>query len=406
MGESLKSTLMMSRADKYLARNYNPLPAVITSALGCWYKDVNGNQILDMLAGYSVANFGHGHPRIVRAIMEQAQKLMVVPRSLYSDKLAEFSEVLADFCGMDKVLPSNGGVEAYETALKISRKWGYENKGIPGGRAEIIVCYGNFHGRTLGAISASDVPEYRSGFEPLLPGFKWIPFGDAYALAKSITRNTAAFFVEPIQGEGGINIPYEGYLRDVVSICRGHNILSVFDEIQTGFGRTGYDLAHQHEERAKPDMLIVGKSLGSGIAVSAVAADNHIMKVMTPGIHGSTYGGNPLACAAAIEAIGILRDEKMSERSATMGAYFLSRLKEIRSPLIKEVRGRGLMIGLELVREAGGARHFCEALLQEGIFCKETHENVIRLTPPLVISRVDIDWVLKRIEKVLEECSN
>lgn len=397
-----KSELMISQVDKYLAHNYNPLSIVITKASGAWYEDVEGNNILDMLAGYSVANFGHCHPRITQVIIEQVSRLVVAPRSLYTDKLAEFGQALAQFCGMDRVLPSNGGVEAYETALKISRKWGYEKKGIPKNQAEIIVCYNNFHGRTMGAISASDVPEYKNGFGPLLFGFRWVPFGDSDVLARLITENTAAFFVEPIQGEGGINIPPDGYLREVVSICRKHNVLSVFDEIQTGFGRTGYDLAYQYEgEGAKPDMLIVGKSLGSGIAVSAVAADNHIMEVMTPGIHGSTYGGNPLACAVAIEAIRILKDEKMSVRSATIGAYFLSRLKEIKSPIIREVRGRGLMIGIELVRGTGGARRFCEALLKEGIFCKETHIDVIRLTPPLVISRVDIDWALERIEKVL-----
>lgn len=395
-----RSGLMMSQVDKYLAHNYYPLSVVVAKASGAWYEDVNGNKILDMLAGYSVANFGHCHPRITRAIIEQAQRLVVAPRSLYSDRLSEFGRTLAELCGMDKVLPSNGGVEAYETALKISRKWGYEKKGIQRGRAEIIVCYNNFHGRTMGAISASDVSEYKNGFEPLLSGFRWIPFGDSNALTRLITENTAAFFVEPIQGEGGINIPYHGYLREVVSICRKHNVLSVFDEIQTGFGRTGYDLAYQYEEGAKPDMLIVGKSLGSGIAVSAVAADDHVMKVMTPGIHGSTYGGNPLACAVAIEAISILRDEEMSDRSATMGAYFIGRLQEIKSPLIKEVRGRGLMIGIELIREAGGARRFCEALLKKGIFCKETHIDVIRLTPPLVISRVDIDWAIERIKRV------
>lgn len=391
----------MSQVNKYLAHNYHPLPAVITKASGAWYEDVDGNQILDMLAGYSVANFGHCHPRITRAIIEQASRLVIAPRSLYTDKLAEFGQALAEFCGMNKVLPSNGGVEAYETALKISRKWGYEKKGIPRGRAEIIVCYNNFHGRTIGAISASDVPEYKNGFEPFLTGFRWIPFDDSDVLARLITENTVAFFVEPIQGEGGINIPSDGYLRQVVSICKKYNVLSVFDEIQTGFGRTGYDLAYQYEKEAKPDMLIVGKSLGSGIAVSAVAANDPIMEVMTPGIHGSTYGGNPLACAVAIEAIKILKDEKMSARSAAMGRYFIRRLKAIQSSLIKEVRGRGLMIGIELIPEAGGARRFCEALLKEGIFCKETHENVIRLTPPLVISRVDIDWALERIEKVL-----
>ena len=397
-----RSAWMMNQVDKYLAHNYYPLPAVITSARGVWYKDIEGNKILDMLAGYSVANFGHCHPRITKAIIKQAQKLVVVPRSLYSDKLSEFGQALAQFCGMDKVLPSNGGVEAYETALKISRKWGYDKKGIPRGRAEIIVCYNNFHGRTMGAISASDVPEYKDGFEPLLFGFRWVPFGDSDVLARLITENTVAFFVEPIQGEGGINIPPDGYLREVVSICREHNVLSVFDEIQTGFGRTGYDLAYQYDgEGAKPDVLIVGKSLGSGLAVSAVVANNHIMEVMTPGIHGSTYGGNPLACAVAVEAINILRDEKMSERSARMGAYFLARLKEIKSPFIQEVRGRGLMIGVELVPSAGGARRFCEALLKKGIFCKETHINIIRLTPPLMISRVDIDWALERIERVL-----
>ena len=392
---------IIERVEKYIAHNYHPLPVVFTQAEGVWYKDAEGNQILDMLAGYSAGNHGHCHPRITAALMEQCQKMVVAPRAAYTDVLADFGELITEFCGMDKILPANGGAEAVETAIKISRKWGYEKKGIDeenGEVAEIIVCYDNFHGRSYGPISASSVPEYRKGFGPFLPGIEWVQFGDPDALERKINKNTAAFIVEPIQGEGGINIPDDFYLRKVERICRRNNVLLVLDEIQTGFGRTGYDFAFQYNN-IQPDMLIIGKSLGGGLAVSGVLANDEIMSVMTPGIHGSTFGGNPLACAVAIEAIKVLKDEKLSDNSAITGGYFLGELKKLKSPLIKKVRGRGLMIGVELV---GAARPFCEALLEEGIFCKETHDNVIRFTPPLVIRRLEIDWAMPRIARVLK----
>ncbi|KKR02486.1 MAG: Acetylornithine aminotransferase [Candidatus Yanofskybacteria bacterium GW2011_GWA1_39_13] len=394
---------LIAETDRYLAHNYHPLPVVFTKAKGVWYWDVEGKKIMDMLAGYSAGNHGHCHPRIVKALKDQCQRLVVAPRSAYSDKLAEFGRVITEFCGMDKILPSNGGVDAVETAIKLSRKWGYTYKGIEEKSAdsEIIVCSGNFHGRTTTVVGFSTESQYRKGFGPFAPGFNVIEFGNSDALEKAITRDTVAFLVEPIQGEGGINIPPSSYFREVELICREKNILLILDEIQTGFGRTGYDFAFQHEN-IRPDILIIGKSLGGGMAVSGVLASNEIMSVMTPGDHGSTFGGNPLACAVAIEAINVLKDEELSNRSALMGDYFKWRLKAIKSPLIKEVRGRGLMIGVELTPQAGGARRFCEALLNEGIFCKETRDNIIRFTPPLIITQSQIDWAMKRIEKVFQ----
>jgi len=403
---TLKKRLRMSRTerliaetDKYLAHNYHPLPVVFTKASGVWYEDVEGNKYLDMLAGYSAANHGHCHPRIVDVAYEQFRRLVVAPRAVYSDRLTEFGKVITEFCGMDKILPANGGAEAVETAIKLSRKWGYLNKKINNDHAEIVVCNENFHGRTTTIVGFSTEKQYRNGFGPFTPGFKLIEFGNPDALGRIITKNTVAFLVEPIQGKGGINIPERGYFKEVQKICRKNNVLLVLDEIQTGFGRTGMDFAYQWE-CIRPDVLIIGKSLGGGLAVSGVLANDEIMSVMTPGDHGSTFGGNPLACALAMEGVSILIDERLSERSALRGGYFLSRLRDIKSPLIKEVRGRGLMIGLELTVQA---RPVCEALLRERILCKETRENVIRFTPPLVISIEDIDWAMERIEKVFRK---
>ena len=393
---------LIAETEKYLAHNYHPLPVVFTKAEGVWYEDVEGNKYLDMLAGYSAGNHGHCHPRIVNAMVEQSKRLVVAPRAAYSDKLAEFGKIITEFCGMDKILPANGGAEAVETAIKISRKWGYLNKKINTDDAKIVVCNENFHGRTTTIVGFSTESQYRRGFGPFAPGFRVIEFGNPDALGRVITKNTVAFLVEPIQGEGGLNIPDDFYLREVERICRKNNVLLVLDEIQTGFGRTGTDFAFQHEG-IRPDILIIGKSLGGGLAVSGVLANNEIMSVMTPGDHGSTFGGNPLACAVAIEAIAVHKDEKLSDRSAEMGSYFLGELKNLRSPFIKEVRGRGLMIGVELVPQAGKARPFCEELLKEGIFCKETRDNVIRFTPPLVINRITIDWAMRQIEKVFQE---
>jgi len=394
----------MAETEKFSANNYHPLPVVLTEGKGVWVRDVDNHRYLDMLSAYSSQNFGHCHPRIVRVLTEQAKRLAVTSRAFYTDKFAEFSKVISNFSGMDKVLPANGGAEAVETAIKISRKWGYESKGVEKGSAEIITCEGNFHGRTTTIISFSTEHQNKNSFGPFAPGFRNIPFGDSGALDRSITKNTVAFLLEPIQGEGGIVIPPCGYLREVRSICRKNNVLLVMDEIQTGMGRTGFDFAYQEEDRfggAKPDMLILGKALGGGmLPVSAVLADDKIMGVLRPGDHGSTFGGSPIACAVAIEAINVLREEKLSNNAKDMGRYFINRLKKIPSPLIKEVRGRGLLIGLELYPKAGGGRRFCEVALENVILCKETKENVIRFAPPLTINESQLDWSLERIKKV------
>ena len=398
-----RSQELILKSEEYLARNYKPLPFVPVRGSGVWVWDADGAKYLDMLSTYSVNNFGHLHPRIVQAVIRQLGKLASNPRCFYNDKLAEFAEKVAKFCEMDKVLPKNTGAEAVESAILISRKWGYVTKGIKKDRAEIIACDDNFHGRTMGSRSASTAPEYRDLFGPLADGFKWIPFGDPDALGRSITKNTVAFLVEPILGEGGIVVPPDGYLREIRRICDKYNILLVLDEVQTGFGRTGYDFAYQREN-IKPDLLILAKALSGGVPpISAVVGPEEIMDIIEPGDDGSTFGGNPLACAAAIEAISVLKEEKLSERAMEMGNYFIPCLKEIKSPRIKEVRGRGLMIGVELVKEAGGARRFCDELGKNGILCYYTREDVLRLSPPLTIVREEIDWALERIERVLTQ---
>lgn len=396
-----RSQEIIEMSNQYLAGNYKPLPFVNIVGSGPWVWDADGTKRLNMLSTYSANSFGDLHPRVVEIARRQLSKLTSNPRCFYNDKLAEFAKKLAQFCGMDMVLPKNTGAEAVESAICISRKWGYVVKGIRGG-AEIIGCNDNFHGRTMGPRSLSTTPEYRDLFGPLTGGFKWIPFADPDALGRFVTKNTVAFFVEPIQGEGGIVVPPDGYFREVEKICRKNDILLVLDEVQTGFGRTGYDFAYQHEN-IKPDLLIVAKTLGGGIMpVSAVVGPRTIMGIIAEGDDGSTFGGNPLACAVAIEAINVLRGERLSEKAMDMGKYFISRLKEIKSPMIKEVRGRGLMIGVELHKEAGGARRFCEELGNNGILCYYAHENVLRLSPPLIISRAEIDWAMERIEKVFQ----
>ena len=354
-----------------------------------------------MLSTYSANIFGHLDRRIVKAAVDQLSKLASNPRCFYNDKLADFAEAVANFCGMDKVLVKNTGAEAVESAILIARKWGHTVKGgVEENQAEIIVCIDNFHGRTMGPRSASSTIEYKKLFGPLASGFNWIPFADPYALERAITKNTVAFLVEPILGEGGIIVPYDGYLREVRGICDKHNILLIFDEVQTGFGRTGYDFAYQYEN-VRPDLLILAKALGGGIAaISAVVGPEELMNVIQPGDDGSTFGGNPFACALAIETISILKKDKLSENAMRMGNYFIPKLKAINSPLIKEVRGRGLMIGVELVKEAGGARRFCEELGKNGVLCYYTHENVLRLSPPLIIQKREIDLAMERIEKV------
>lgn len=398
-----KSSKVIEDSEKFLAHNYAPLPFVSSSGLGAWYWDVDGDQYLDMLSGYSATNLGIRHPRIVEAAKRQIDRLPTDPRCFYNDVRAEFARVITKFCGMDRVLPKVTGTEAVEAAILIARKWGYVVKGgVKKDQVEIISCYDNFHGRTMGSRSMSTTQEYRDLFGPLAPGFAWIPFGDPDALGRKIRKNTVAFFVEPVQGEGGINVPPQGYLREVEKICRKYNVLLVVDEIQTGFGRTGRDFAFQHED-IKPDLLIIGKALGGGIIPSsAVLGLNRVMDVITPGDDGSTFGGNPLACAIGIEVVALLKEERLSERAAEMGEYFLYCLKKIKSPLIKEVRGKGLLMGIEVVEEAGPARRFCEELVRAGILCNDTHQKVIRLSLPLNIRRVDIDWALVRIEKVFK----
>ncbi len=387
--------------NRFGANNYHPLDVVLTRGEGVWVWDVEGRKYLDCLSAYSAVNQGHCHPRIAEVIAGQVQRLTLTSRAFRNDQLGRFYEKLAGLSGLPKVLPMNSGAEAVETALKAIRKWAYTVKGIPADQAEIIVCANNFHGRTITIISFSTEDQYRKGFGPLTPGFKIIPFGDIDALKRAVQPNTAAFLVEPIQGEGGIIIPPEGYLKEAEKVCRENHILLVVDEIQTGLGRTGKMFAHHYED-VHPDGLIVGKALSGGFyPVSAFLATEELMGVFKPGDHGSTFGGNPLAAAIGRAALDVLVEEDLPSRAAEMGAYFLNRLRNIPSSHVKEVRGKGLLIGVELKKEAGGARRFCEALAAEGVLSKETHEHVIRFAPPLVITREEIDWALPRIEKVL-----
>jgi ornithine--oxo-acid transaminase len=384
--------------DAYGAHNYLPLDVVIERAEGAGVYDVEGKRYLDCLAAYSAVNQGHCHPRILEALIEQARKVTLTSRAFRNAQLPLLYKDLHDLTGMDMALLMNSGAEAVETALKAARKWGYAKKGIPEGQAEIIVCAGNFHGRTISVISFSSDEQYRKGFGPLTPGFKIIPFGDARALREAITPNTCAFLCEPIQGEAGIVIPPDGFLREVAAICRQNRVLLMLDEIQSGLGRTGKLFAYMHEE-IQPDVLIIGKALGGGFyPISGVLASKEILGVFQPGDHGSTFGGNPLACAVARAALRVLLEEKLVQRSAELGAYFLAKLQTLRSPLIKEIRGRGLWIGVELNEPA---RKYCEALKEEGVLCKETHGRIIRIAPPLVIQREELDWAFERLQKVL-----
>jgi len=386
--------------DLYGAHNYHPLDVVVSKAQGIWMYDVEGRKYLDFLSAYSAVNQGHRHPRIVKALIDQARKLTLTSRAFRNDQWPMLAKELADMTGYSMVLPMNSGAEAVETALKAARKWAYQKKGVPQDKAEIIACSNNFHGRTVTVISFSTEPAYRQDFGPFTPGFPIIPFGDAEALEKAITPNTAAFLVEPIQAEAGILIPPEGFLKRAAEICRRANVLFIADEIQTGLGRTGKLLACEHES-VRPDMVVIGKSLGGGCyPVSAVLADREILGVFKPGEHGSTFGGNPLACAVARESLRVIREEKLIETAAARGEFFMDKLRKVRSRHIKDVRGRGLLIGVELHPAAGGARRFCEELMKEGLLCKETHENVIRFAPPLIIREKDLNWALKRIKTV------
>ena len=389
---------LVALEEKYGAHNYHPLDVVLARGERVWVWDVEGRRYLDCLAAYSAVNQGHCHPRIRQAMIDQLGRVTLTSRAFRNDQLAMLYERVHELTGMDMSLPMNSGAEAVETALKAARKWGYTVKGIPSGRAEIIACEGNFHGRTISIVSFSTEDQYREGFEPLTPGFKIIPYGNAKALADAITPNTCAFLVEPIQGEAGIVIPPDGFLAEAAAICRKENVLFIADEIQSGLGRTGKMFAFEHEG-IRPDAIIMGKALSGGFyPVSAVAATREVLGVFKPGDHGSTFGGNPLACAVARTALDVLVEEKLPERSARLGAYFLEQLRRISSPVIKEVRGRGLWIGIELTVHA---RPYCEALMREGMLCKETHDYVIRIAPPLVIEAEEIDWAVERLAKVL-----
>ncbi|MFH0901566.1 MAG: ornithine--oxo-acid transaminase [Pseudomonadota bacterium] len=394
---------IIAETEQWGAHNYKPLPVVLTHGEGVWVYDTEGNRYLDFLACYSALNQGHRHPRIAEALKRQLDRITLTSRAFHNDQLGGLCHELAQLCRMEMVLPMNTGAEAVETALKAARKWAYETKKVPSGRAEIIACEGNFHGRTLAIVSFSTEPLYRDAFGPFTPGFKIIPYGDAAALEAAITENTAAFLVEPIQGENGVVVPPDGYLRQAREICSKRRVLFVADEIQTGFGRTGTMFATEHE-RVQPDLMILGKALGGGYyPVSAVVGSREVLGLFTPGEHGSTFGGNPLAAAVARESIRVLVEENLAGRSAELGAYLIERLRAIRSPHVKQVRGRGLFAGVVLNEAAGGARQFCEALMRRGMLCKETHEHVIRFAPPLTIQRSDIDWALERIEPVLVE---
>jgi ornithine--oxo-acid transaminase len=388
---------------QYCAHNYHPLPVVLVRGEGVYVWDEDGKKYLDMMSAYSAVSHGHANPRLVDALKKQAETLCIVSRAFYTDKLGPFLKLACEITGQDMALPMNTGAEAVETAVKAARRWGYESKGIAQDKAEIIVCSGNFHGRTTTIISFSDEAEYQKNFGPLTPGFKIVEYGNAEALEEMITPNTAAFLVEPIQGEGGIVIPPQGYLSKCQEICRKNNVLLIADEIQSGLGRTGKMLACDHEG-VVPDGLILGKALGGGIlAVSMFLAKKEVMDIFVPGPHGSTFGGNPLAAAVGIEALNILLEEKLPERSMEMGNYLMGKLDKLNSPLISAIRGSGLFIGIEIDPAVGSAREICERLMDRGLLSKETHETVVRLAPPLVITREQIDWAVTQIKEVLEE---
>ncbi len=399
----MKTQGFIDLENQFGAHNYKPLDVVLCRGQGIWVWDVEGNKYLDCLSAYSAVNQGHCHPRILKALTEQAKQLTLVSRAFRNDQLGPFYREICELTRSHSVLPMNSGAEAVESAIKAVRKWGYEVKQVPDGQAEIIVCANNFHGRTLTIVGFSTEDQYRQGYAPFTPGFKIIPFGDAGALEQAITPNTVGFMVEPIQGEGGVIVPPTGYLKDARRICDDQNVILILDEIQTGLGRTGKLFAEEHEG-IESDLTIVGKALSGGFyPISAVLSNKEVLGVFKPGDHGSTFGGNPLACAVAREALKVLIEEKLIENSAKLGSYMMDRLQEISSPHVKEIRGKGLMIGVELHPKAGGARRFCESLQTLGLLCKETHEHVLRIAPPLIIQKPDIDWALERIADVLTQ---
>ncbi|MFB1100306.1 ornithine--oxo-acid transaminase [Terribacillus sp. JSM ZJ617] len=390
---------LMQLTEQYGANNYHPLPIVIAKAEGVWVEDTAGKRYMDMLSAYSAVNQGHRHPKIIKALIEQAQKVTLTSRAFHNDQLGLWYEKVAELTGKDMILPMNTGAEAVETAFKAARRWGYDVKGIADDLAEIIVCSGNFHGRTMTAVSLSSEAEYRRGFGPMIPGIKVIPYGNLDALKSAITPNTAAFILEPIQGEAGIIIPPEGYLKAASELCKEENVLFIADEIQVGLGRTGKRFACDWED-VTPDLFILGKALGGGVfPISCVAGDKDVLEVFNPGSHGSTFGGNPLACAVSIAALDVLEDEDLAARSQRLGKYLQEQLQQLTSNKIKEVRGRGLFVGIELTEPA---RPYCEKLKELGVLCKETHETVIRIAPPLVITEDELEWALERLKQVLQ----
>ncbi len=390
-----QSEQLISQTNQYGANNYQPLPVVISEAEGVWVKDLEGNRYLDMLSAYSAVNQGHRHPKIIHALKEQADKVTLTSRAFHNNQLGPWYEKLSKLTNKDMVLPMNTGAEAVETAFKAARRWAYDVKKVASNQAEIIACIGNFHGRTMTAVSLSSEEEYKRGFGPMLPGIKLIPYGDLDALKAAITPNTAAFLIEPIQGEAGIIIPKQGFLKAAYEYCKQKNVLFIADEIQSGLGRTGKMFASDWED-VHPDVYILGKALGGGVfPISCVAANQEILGVFNPGSHGSTFGGNPLACAVSIAAIDVLIEENLTEASLELGEYFIKQLQKIKSPVIKEIRGRGLFIGMEL---NDAARPYCEKLKEKGLLCKETHRTVIRFAPPLVISKKELDWAIEQIK--------
>ncbi|ENJ4008652.1 ornithine--oxo-acid transaminase [Staphylococcus pseudintermedius] len=395
-----KSEEIIEKTNHYGAHNYLPLPIVIAESEGVWVKDPEGNRYMDMLAAYSAVNQGHRHPKIIQAVKEQADRVTLVSRAFHSDNLGEWYEKICKLSGKEKALPMNTGAEAVETALKAARRWAYEVKGIKPNEAEIIAMVGNFHGRTMAPVSLSSEKEYQRGYGPLLEGFHNVEFGNIDSLKAAINENTAAVLIEPIQGEAGINIPPEGYLKAVRELCDEHNVLFIADEIQAGLGRTGKLFATDWDG-VKPDVYILGKALGGGVLpISVVLADKEVLDVFTPGSHGSTFGGNPLACAASLAALDVIVDEDLPGRSLELGEYFKNALLEIDHPAIKEVRGRGLFIGVELHEDA---RPYCERLKDEGLLCKETHDTVIRFAPPLVITKEELDFAIEKVKKVFAQ---
>ncbi|SOC42407.1 ornithine--oxo-acid transaminase [Ureibacillus acetophenoni] len=391
------SANLIEKTEKFGAHNYHPLPIVVSEAEGVWVKDPEGNKYMDMLSAYSAVNQGHRHPKIIQALKDQADRVTLTSRAFHNDQLGPWYEKLTKLTGKNMILPMNTGAEAVESALKVARRWAYEVKGVEPNKAEIIGCNGNFHGRTMAAVSLSSEAEYKRGFGPMLEGIKLIPYGDIEALKAAITPNTAAFLVEPIQGEAGIVIPPEGFLKQAEQLCKENNVLFMTDEIQTGLSRTGKMFAHQWDD-ATPDVIILGKALGGGVMpISAVCANDDILGVLNPGSHGSTFGGNPLACAVSIASLEVLEEENLTERSLELGNYFQTQLSTISNPVIKDVRGKGLFIGVELTVPA---RKYCEELKDLGLLCKETHDYVIRFAPPLIISKEELDWALERIKKV------